>query len=290
MIKVSPTENFFIMKNRFLLIPLLTFLGGIISNWNLPVRSALTIIKCTGQVPKNNACLIDASSYKIAIYRIDLCKENPFPAYRSTPDYLGAGCISLFNRSGKLWKVNFRNYSKYKIPSFSMENIKPDTYNYSAIILKNSFKSSGKYTSGDKTWITGGVDKITKKKILIKGGGNPVEFTTKLTNWRGMKNKNNDYCINNGGTPSRCEVKYNGYEITAIGLDSDFIENYGENLNYVFYMNKLKSPMKFKKDIVGEFFINVKNQLEVYGSEGSVQSISIAPFIFDVVYDENNIY
>ena len=278
------------IKNKYLLFSFLTCLGAIFSNFDVPAYSALTIIKCSGKIPNKTACLINSSSYKIDIYRIDLCEENPFPDYRSTPNYSGARCISLFNRNGKLWKINFKNNSKYSIPVFGRGNIKPSIYKYSTIILKNSFTSSGKYTSGDKTWITGGVDKITKKKILIKGGGIPVEFTTKLTNWRGNENKNNDYCINNGGTPSRCEVKYNGYEITAIGLDSDFIENYGENLNYVFYMNKLKSPMKFKNEIVGEFFINVKNQLEVYGSGGSVESISIAPFIFDVVYDENNIY
>ena len=274
------------MKNRFLFLSLLTFLGGIISNWNLTARSATTILKCTGQVPKNTACLIDSSSYKISIYRIDLCKENPFPAYRSTPDYLGAGCISLFNRSGKLWKVDFKDYSKYKIPSYVRENIKQDTYNYSAIILKNSFKSSGKYTSGDKTWVTGGVDKNTKKKIVIMADKKPIEFTSKLTSWRGETNKNNDYCINQGGTFSRCEVKYNGHEITAIGLGSDFIESYGTGLKYMFYMNKLVSPLVLKEDLVGDFSLKVKNQLEVYGYGSTVQSISIAPFIFEVVFDE----
>ena len=274
------------MKHRLLVFSVLASLGSVFSNWDIPAHSALTIIKCSGKIPKNTACLINSSSFKIDIYRIDLCEENPFPDYRITPDYAGAGCISLFNQNGKLWKVDSKY--KIKIPVFGRDNIKTGSYKYSAIILNNSFTSSGKYTSGERTWITGGVDNKNNKMILKSGEGKPVEFTTKLTNWRGKRNKNNDYCINNGGTFSRCEVEYNGYEITSIGLGSDFTEDYGSNLKYMFYMNKLLSPINLNQALEVDFYLKVKNQLEVYGNGRNVQSISIAPFVFDVDYDVSN--
>ena len=277
------------MKNRFLLISLFTTLCGIIPGWDLPAHSALTIIQCTGKIPKDTPCLINASSYKIDIYRVDLCQENPFPDYRITPDYQGAECISLFNRNGNLWKIDSKSDSKIKIPSFGRESMKLGSFKYAAIILKNGFTSSGEYTSGERTWITDGSDAKTNRTILKQGEAKPSEFTVKLTNWRGKKNKNNDYCVNNGGTFSRCEVKYNGYELTSIGLGPDFIENYGPNLNYMFYMNKLLSPINLNQDFVGDFYLKVKNRLEVYGNGRIVKSITLAPFIFDVSYDENNI-
>ena len=275
------------IKPRFLLFSVLAPLFGAISNWDIPAHSALTIIQCSGKIPNNTACLINASSFKIDIYRIDICEKNPFPDYRMTPDYSGAGCISLFNQKGKSWEVDSKN--KIKIPNLDREKIKSGSFKYSAIILKNSFTSSGKYTSGERTWTTGGVDARTNKKILKIGEVNPVEFTTKLTNWRGKNNKNNDYCINNGGTYSRCEVKYNGYEVTSVGMGADLIESYGSSLKYMFYMNKLLSPINLKQESAGDFYLEIKNRLEVYGNGRTVTSISIAPFIFDVAYDGNKL-
>ena len=60
------------MKNSFLLISLFTISGTLTALENQPVHSAATIIKCTGQIPNKTACLIEANSLKINIYRIDI--------------------------------------------------------------------------------------------------------------------------------------------------------------------------------------------------------------------------
>ncbi len=272
------------MRRNSVFISLLTVLGFISCKWNQPVHSAATIIKCAGQIPNKTACLIEANSLKINIYRIDLCKKNPFPNYRSSADYAGSGCISLFNDNGKLYVGNFKKDNKYRLPSKGRDSIKSGTYNYLTIVFENRFKSSGKYKSGKTTWTTGGVDKKTNKKKLNINKDKPIEFTSNLSNWRGEINKDNDYCDNNGGTYSRCEVKYNGYELTSIGLGSNFIESYGSNLSYIFYMNKLLSPIYLKEDMDLDFYLIDNNSLEVYGNGTTVQSITIAPFIFKITY------
>ena len=117
------------------------------------------------------------------------------------------------------------------------------------MVLKNGFISSGKYTSGDTTWRTVGPN----SKALATSKGVPVEFMVKLSNWRGIDDRDNDYCDNNGGTSSRCESNYNGYKVTGIGLGADFIETYGTKVNYIFYMIKLSSPITLKEDSNGDF-------------------------------------
>ena len=47
------------------------------------------------------------------------------------------------------------------------------------------------YKSGKNTWFTGGIDVKTNQKILNINKGKPIEFTTKLSNWRGKYNKKN---------------------------------------------------------------------------------------------------
>ncbi len=277
------------IRKHYLFISLLTLLGALSSKGDKPIHAAATIIKCAGQVPNKTACLIEASSLKTNIYRVDLCKESPFPNYRSTADYANAGCISLFNDNGKLYRGKFEKGNKYKLPAKGRDTIKSGTYNYLTIVFENSFKSSGKYTSGNRTWTTGGVDKKTNKKILNINKGGPLESTSKLANWRGKNNKKNDYCDNNGGTYSRCEINYNGYELTSIGLRSDFIESYGSNVSYMFYMNKLLSPIYLNEGMDLDFYLIDNNSLEVYGNGDNVKSITIAPFIFNVTYDDNKL-
>ena len=274
------------MRNHFLLVSCFAFLGIFISEVGQPVYSAATIIKCKGQVPNKTACLINAKSIKTNIYRVDLCKKNPFPNYRSSPDYAGGGCITLFNDNGKLYRGNFNKGNKYKLPEEGREIIRPGSYNYLTIVFENSFKSSGKYTSGETTWTTGGFNKKYNQRILNTNKGQPIEYTSKLSNWRGKNNKDNDYCDNNGGTYSRCEIKYNGYQLTSIGLGSDFIESYGPKLPYMFYMNTLLSPINLKETMNIDFFLVDNNSLEVYGDGQTVQSISIAPLIFKLTFNE----
>tara|TARA_Y100001968_G_C19421016_1_gene751742 strand:+ start:1005 stop:1787 length:783 start_codon:yes stop_codon:yes gene_type:complete len=260
----------------------LTVLGGLVYDWNQSFNSAATIINCKGQIPERTACLIKPSSYKINTYRVDICQRSPFPDYRSSADYSGAGCMTLFNGKGKLYEGQFAKVSKYKIPIIGRESMKPGKYTYLSIVLKNAFTSSGKYSSGTTTWRTAGKN----AKNLDTSPGKPVEFTTKLTNWRGQNNKNNDYCENDGGTFSRCEINYNGYQSTGIGLDYDFIESYGSKVDYIFYMVRLSSPIILNEDSNGDFTLRVKNDLEVYGDGSSVKSISIPPFIFEANYNK----
>ena len=271
------------MKNRSLLLFLVTALGGFLGFLIQPVNSAAKIIKCTGNIPELTACLIEANTYKIDTYRIDICKESPFPAYRSSADYAGAGCMTLFNGNGDLFKRDLSQSSSYKIPTTGRDSIKSGKYKYLTMVLKNGFTSSGKYTSGNTTWRTLGpnVNNLETSK------GEPIPFTVKLNNWRGSNDSNNDYCDNNGGTFSRCEMNYNGYDLTGIGLGSDFIETYGKNVTYMFYMVELSSPIILKKDFDGYFDLKVKANLEVYGNGSIVQSISTAPFIFQATYINN---
>ena len=276
------------MRNHSLFISLFTLLGVLSFQGDEPVHSAATIIKCAGQIPNKTACLIKANSIKTNIYRVDLCKENPFPNYRSSADYSGAGCLSLFNDYGKLYIGEFTKGNKYKLPSKGRDTIKSGSYKYLTIVFENRFKSSGKYTSGERTWTTTGkIDKKTNQKILNVNKGVPMEFTSNLSNWRGKYNKNNDYCDNDGGTFSRCEMNYNGYELTGIGLRDNFIESYGSGLSYMFYMNKLLSPINLKEGMQLDFYLMDNNSLEVYGNGDTVKSISIAPFIFKLTYEEN---
>tara|TARA_Y100001968_G_scaffold69283_1_gene60389 strand:+ start:1081 stop:1929 length:849 start_codon:yes stop_codon:yes gene_type:complete len=276
------------MKNHSFLISLITILGATSTSLNQSAYSAGTILNCKGQIPNKISCLISPSLFKVAIYRIDLCKENPFPNYRSSADYGGSGCISLFNNNGRLFnrlfRENFTGGKKHKIPRRKNEGIEPGLYNYLTIVFKNSFISSGKYSDGERTWMTGGVNKKTKQPILKINEGSPVKYKTKLTNWRGTKDLDNDYCENNGGTSARCEIKYNGQELTVIGLGDNKIEAHGAQLPYVFYMNKLLSPLDLEKDLTADFYLNSNTGLEVFGDGSRVKSITIAPFMFKATY------
>ena len=276
------------MKKCSSLILLFTVLVGLHDAWSKPLQSAATIIKCTGKIPNKTACLTKASSYKIDTYRVDICKESPFPSYRSSADYAGGKCMTLFNGNGNLYRIRSGKSFKNNLPTIGREAIKPDTYNYLTMILVNRFRTSGQYTSGDITWRTAGKHSFLSPEQNLKTTiGKPVEFTVKLNNWRGNNDKDNDYCDNNGGTYSRCEMNYNGYELTGIGLDNDFIEANGGKVSYMFYIVKLASPITLKKDSKGNFDLTFKNDLEVYGNGSTILSISNAPFIFQANYTDN---
>tara|TARA_Y100001968_G_scaffold327409_1_gene372424 strand:+ start:7019 stop:7843 length:825 start_codon:yes stop_codon:yes gene_type:complete len=271
------------MNIRTLLISLLTISGGLADVFKLPVQASASIIKCKGQIPQRVACLIKPSSYKIDTYRVDICEKTPFPPFRSSADYSGAGCLTLFNGNGNLYRGDFARNSNYKPPLTGRENLKSGTYKYLTIVLKNGFTSSGKYTSGETTWRTAGRDKKGRPKLTTKQG-EPVEIKESLNNWRGNNNKDNDYCNNNGGTFSRCEMIYNGYKLTGIGLGPDFIENHDKNVAYMFYMVELASPIKLTENLSGNINLTVQRNLEVYGYGKTVKSISTPPFIFEATY------
>ena len=246
---------------------------------------ANTILKCTGSIPNKSSCLIKANTYKINVNRIDICQKDPFPSFRITPDYSGSNCINLFDIKKDSVKFSLRRNSKFNIPNIDNFTNTKGVYQYISMILKNEFIVSGKYTVAGKTYKTGskGPRNI---KIDNKTDSKPQNLTERLTNWRGINNKDNPYCIN-GGTSSRCDLAYNGYKLTAIGLNDDFIETSGDNTKYIFYVSNLQIPINLQKDSTGYLDIKPIKNLEVYGNGKTVKSISTAPFLFQSTFIKN---
>ena len=245
-----------------------------------PVFSSITILNCSGNIPKKAACLIDASTYKVKISRIDICQKNPFPNYRITPDYGESNCINLLDK-----KIS-KNYdlNKLKIPT----NLEfQGEYKYISLLFENKFLASGKYNAGGYFWQTStkGPTKIIKKE---DGLTKPGEFISRLTNWRGKENIDNKYCSNKGGTFSRCDLNYNGYQISAIGLGKDLIENVGDKVKYMFYLSELSPKLIINNNSDNYIELQYQRKLEVYGNGISVKSISIAPLIFKTSLIKNN--
>ena len=244
-------------------------------NWNKPVYSSTRILNCTGAIPRKTACIIKASSYDLRIRKIDICQKNPLPNYKSKPDFSVSKCINLLNNN--VTTENFLNSkNKYEIPNnLTMEN---GNYRYISLIIENQFIVSGSYKANNYFWTTSkkGPKEIIQSKSKVL---NPNKFTTKLTNWRGKENLDNKYCKNNGGTASRCDLQYNGYEMSAIGLDSNFVETSG-NKKFIFFITELSPMINLNKDSKGQIDIDLKKNLEVFGNGLSVTSISIAPLEF----------
>ena len=245
-------------------------------NPNKPVYSSIRILNCTGAIPQKTACIIKASSFKVKVKRIDICQKNPLPNYKSKPDFIRSKCINLLNN--KVSAENLLNTNqKYEIPkNLTIDN---GNYRYISILFENKFIVSGAYSANNYFWTTSnkGPKDIIQSKSKIS---NPTEFTTKLKNWRGKENLDNKYCKNKGGTASRCDLQYNGYEMSGIGLDSDFVENSGNKIKFVFFISELSPMVNLNQESKGYIEINLKKNLEVFGVGSAVKSISIAPFEF----------
>ena len=270
------------MRNISILNLVIGYLILFAWNSNKPVYSSVRILNCTGSIPKKTACIIKASSYDIKIRRIDICQKNPLPNYRSTPVFSGSKCINLINNkenSEKLLKNQKFNISKNSI-------IENGNYRYISIMIENKFIVSGSYNANNYFWTTSkkGPKEIIQSKSKIS---NPDRFITKLTNWRGKENLDNKYCKNNGGTPSRCDLQYNGYEMSGIGLDSDFVETSGNKIKFMFFISELSPMINLNQDSKGYIDIDFKKNLEVFGNGSAVTSISIAPFEFQTRYINN---
>ena len=117
---------------------------------------------------------------------------------------------------------------------------------------------------------------IEKKTYITKNN-----FLNSILYGENNKNIDNKYCSNNGGTFSRCDLNYNGYKLSAIGLGSDFMENYGNNTQYMFFLSELSPRFTISNDSSKSLELKYQKKLEVYGNGKSVKSISIAPFIFE---------
>jgi len=248
------------------------------------IYSSTTILNCSEDIPKGAPCMIKASSYKVEVEKIDICKNNPFPNIRSTPDYAGSYCLSLFDKKNNIRKINLTNNPTFEITDNNMLG----EFKYISVVFKNKFTVSGRYKSGQYVWLT------NKKgpRNIIKSSNNsdlPRNFTEKLTNWRGANNKDNKYCDNNGGTPSRCDLNYNGNQLTAIGLNKDFIESFGDKVKFVFYNLELSPPINIMKGDKGSIKIRYKKNLEVYGNGKDVKSISTAPIIITARFNKEGL-
>tara|TARA_Y100001978_G_scaffold733_1_gene565 strand:- start:748 stop:1566 length:819 start_codon:yes stop_codon:yes gene_type:complete len=261
---------------------LISLLGYIF--YTPPYSLSSTILNCSGDIPKKVPCLIKASTYSINVSRIDICKKNPFPSSRFTPNYFGAECINLFNINNENKKINLDKISIFEIPKSIEKFNKDGKYSYISMVLINEFTISGKYKVGDVTYKTGSKG---PKDILLDKNKNtkPFKFSERLKNWRGNDDKDNKYC-DNGGTYTRCNLSYNGLKLNAIGLNKDFYETYGENTRYLFYLSKLSKPYEISENSTGYFEIKYIKNLEVYGDGVEIKSISIAPFLFKAVYYE----
>ena len=236
------------------------------------VFASSTILNCNGEIPTKAACLITAKTYKTYIKRIELCQNDPFPNFRSTPDFNEGKCINLSNLDNPKKidlnkKLGFRNTDKIE-----------GQYKYISLILLNKFSVSGQYNSGDYLWATSkkGPMDIKKSKEIA---ADPEIFTTRLNSWRGKRNLNNKYC-ENGGTASRCNLNYNGQKLIAIGLNSEYIETSGKETKYVFFTSELNEPINLSNNLKGYIELKYKKNLEVFGNGSEIKSISIAPFLF----------
>ena len=268
------------MKSKSIFNFFIGYLILITFDLNKAVNSSTTILNCNGSIPKKTACIIKASSYDVRIRKIDICQRNPFPNYRSTPDFNGTKCINLLNK-----EISNQNYigNKKKLYFPKDLNIEKGTYKFISIILENSFIVSGKYKANNYFWSTSkdGPKEIIQSNNIISS---PNKFTTILTNWRGEADLDNKYCKNNGGTPSRCDLQYNGFRMSAIGLNSDFIETSGTKTKYMFFVSELSPALNLNQNSKGYFHINLEKNLEVFGNGSAVETISIAPFKFKTKY------
>ena len=92
------------MKISKILYFLIAYLTSFTSFQLKPVYSSATILNCNSKIPKGVPCLIKASSYNVEIEKVDICPKNPFPDFRTTPDYAGSLCLNLYDK-----KINSGN-------------------------------------------------------------------------------------------------------------------------------------------------------------------------------------
>ena len=239
------------------------------------------ILPCTNKIPDKVACLIQAASFDIKISKIDICQNNPFPEFRSTPDFNGGNCINLFNTKNSI------SSKKIDLNQLKLDNnIKKGDYKYLTLIMKNEFLISGEFKTIEGKWITS--KKGPKYVSFTKNNlTSPSKFKERLNNWRGKLDLDNQYCTNNGGTYSRCELQYNGRKTSAIGLDSNYIETFGDRTKYIFYMGELLPEINLKNNLNGYLNLKINKNLEVYGDGYDIKSISAAPLSFKTFYQKN---
>jgi len=269
---ISPASK--AMKN--LTITLTASLLGITGSLWSP-SEAVTINSCIPDVVPNGTCLSDATSYRFAIYSIRLCRDNPFPTGTAAPDFTRAGCGTVFESSTP-FEGNLSDGTALIFPSEN-RNISDGTYQYITIVARNFASYSGSFRAGATTWRTKG--SITGDSNVVTTAGSPIEQTDTGTSWTGGDgNGGNPYCTNGGGTPSRCELSYNGNISSGVFTNSALSATSGAGVTRIVFTQNLSSPVTVQAG--RENTIRVLAKTEVTGNGIAVTTIFGAPFTFNV--------
>lgn len=260
----------------------------LISSFIEEVKSyPVTVAACaSGQIPTSTeGCLIDPISYKLDIYRVYICRTDPFPASANKANL--DVCMALFNDNNNPYTAELAN-NTVSLPNTGMEEIVPGTYTHAAVVFENVFKGKGKYTVGGNTYRT--LASFTENGVNVTTTSGEPEVTVEtLQNWRGPDgSSNNPYC-KDGATVSRCETDYNSYKVTGIITDSSFNAVSGGTSARLFYLAKLSNPFSLTTSSSGSIEITVDSNYEVGGNDGGteVRNMNIAPFVFQPTFVGN---
>ena len=110
------------MKRIKIINFLIAYITSFISFQLRPVYPSATILNCNSKIPKGVPCLIKASSYNVEIEKVDICPKNPFPDFRTTPDYASSLCLSLYDKKNNSGKLNLSNNFKLEVPERTTDN------------------------------------------------------------------------------------------------------------------------------------------------------------------------
>ena len=277
-----------IKKNTSLIISSLAVSGLLINLFQKEIKAfPVTVEKCeTGQIPTAaKGCLIDPISYKLDLYRVYICREDPFPA-SATKANLDV-CMALFIDNNNPYTAEFANNS-FTLPKTGMDEIVNGSYSHVAVVFENIFRGKGSYTVGGTTYKT--LKSFTEEGTNVSTTLDAPQTTIdELKSWRGSDgNSDNPYC-KDGATVSRCETDFNGYKVTGIITDSSFNAVWGDTSARLFYLAKLTNPFTLNKNSSGSIEITVENNYEVGGNnEGTeVRNMNISPFVFQPTYLSN---
>ena len=155
------------MKLSKILYFLIAYLTSFTSFQLKPVYSSATILNCNSKIPKGVPCLIKASSYNVEIEKVDICPKNPFPDFRTTPDYAGSLCLNLYDKKIDSGKLNLRNNSKLELPEKTASNRE---YKYISIIFKINlqFQVNSLQMSTHGILVKKVLKMFSKQKIILK--------------------------------------------------------------------------------------------------------------------------
>ena len=275
------------LKKSQTIIYLLALSGLMINSLQKDVKAyPNTISACDGSIPAgNNTCLVDPTSYELDIYRVYICRSDPFPAGTNQADL--TTCIALFKNDTTPYVGQLANNS-FTLPSTGRESIVSGTYTHTALVLGTTFTGAGKYTSnpGATDWRTkGNFDGGTNVTTTF---GDPVKSGETLSNWRGPGgNSANPYC-KDGATTTRCEADFNNYQVTGIITDTSLTANTAP-AERLFYLAQLTNPFTLTDSSAGSIQITVDNAYEVSGNNDGtvVEAMTIAPFVFQPNFVSN---